>query len=186
MHICRCLDLGHNEIFWISVGELTSWLIETLGKHRVALTVVMYLLARGKATMSSCVHGVNFDLITLSVQTNRLGWDSFLEGRLSSHWLTVAAPLLWQWSQYLLPPAWGCLLISKLHNVINKQWVYRNSYIHFKGNDGLTMPEQHDINDRVAAYALINPDTLLPLHRSSSRWTLRHLAVIQHLIVSCG
>jgi hypothetical protein len=52
--------------------------------------------------------------------------------------------------------------MSKLHNVIHKQWVDRNSYIHFKGNDGLTMPEQHDIINRVVAYALIDPDTLLP------------------------
>jgi hypothetical protein len=27
------------------------------------------------------------------------------------------------------------------------------------------MPEQHDIIDRVVAYALIDPDTLLPRHR---------------------
>lgn len=39
-----------------------------------------------------------------------------------------------------------------------------NSYIHFTGIDGRTMPEQHDILDRVAAYALINSDTLLPRH----------------------
>ncbi len=108
------------------------------------------------------VHGANVGLVTLSVQTNRLGWDSFLEGCLSSHWLTVVAPLLWQQSQYLIPPVWGRLLISKLHNVIHKQWVYRNSYIHFKGNSGLTMLEQHDIINRVVAYALIDPDTLLP------------------------
>jgi hypothetical protein len=162
MHICRCLDPGHDKMFQILVGEPTSSLIETLGKHSIASTGEMYLLARGKATMSICVHGANVDLFTLSVQSNRLGWDSFLEGCLSSHWLIVAAPLLWQWSQYLLPPVWGCLLISKLHNVIHKQWVYRNSYIYLKGNDGLKMPEQHDIIGRVVAYGLIDPDTLLP------------------------
>jgi hypothetical protein len=37
--------------------------------------------------------------------------------------------------------------------------------IHFKGNGGLTMLEQHDIINRVAAYALIDPDTLLPRHQ---------------------
>jgi hypothetical protein len=162
INICRCFDPGHNEMFRILVGELTSWLIETLGKHSIALMVEMYLLARGEAKMSSCVHGANAGLVTLSVQINRLGWDSFLEGCLSFHWLTVAAPLLWQRFQYLLSPAWGRLIISKLHNIIHKQWVYRSFYIHFKGNDGLTMPEQHDIIDRVVAYALIDLDTLLP------------------------
>ncbi len=73
MHISRCLDPGCDEMFGILVGELTSWLIETLGKHSVALTVEMYLLARAEAKMSSCVHGANFNLVTLSVQTNRLG-----------------------------------------------------------------------------------------------------------------
>jgi hypothetical protein len=43
--------------------------------------------------------------------------------------------------------------------------VYKNPYIHFKGNDGLTMPEQHDIINRVVACTLINPDTLLPQHQ---------------------
>jgi hypothetical protein len=38
------------------------------------------------------------------------------------------------------------------------------AYIHFKGNNGLTMPQQHDIIDRVDAYVLVNPDTLLPRH----------------------
>jgi hypothetical protein len=72
MHICRCLDPGHDEMFWILVGELTSWFIETLGKRSVALMVEMYLLARGKARMSSCVHGANVNLVTLSVQTDHL------------------------------------------------------------------------------------------------------------------
>ena len=73
MHICRCLDPGRNEMFSILVGELTSWIIESLGEHSVASTVEMYLLARGEAKMSSCVHGANVGLVTLSVQTNRLG-----------------------------------------------------------------------------------------------------------------
>jgi hypothetical protein len=114
MHICWCLDLGHDELFHILVGDLTSWLIETLSERSVALTVGIYLLARSKAKMSSCVHGANLDLVTLSVLTDCLGWDSLFEGCLSSHWLTVATPLLQRRSQYLLPPAWGHLFTAKL------------------------------------------------------------------------
>jgi hypothetical protein len=37
--------------------------------------------------------------------------------------------------------------------------------IHYKGADGFTTPEQHDIFNRMEEYALIDPDTLLPKHQ---------------------
>jgi hypothetical protein len=42
--------------------------------------------------------------------------------------------------------------------------MYHNSYIHFKGKDGLTIPEHHDIINRVEGLALADPDMLLPWH----------------------
>ena len=46
-----------------------------------------------------------------------------------------------------------------------QQWIYHNSLIHFKVKDRLTIPEHHDIINRVESYALTDPDTLLPRHR---------------------
>jgi hypothetical protein len=94
--------------------------------------------------------------------SNRLGWDSLVEGRITTHWLKLVAPLHWRWSQYLLPMAWGCLFITKLHNVLHKQWVYRNSYIHYKGKEGWTMPQIQDVIGKVNKYSLLDPKTLLP------------------------
>jgi hypothetical protein len=112
----------------------------------------------------SCVHGANVNLVILSVQTNRLGWDNFLEGRLSSHWLTVAAPLFWQGygpntcyhlhgdaysllNCTMLSTSSGCTgtPISILREATG--WWCRSSMI------------------SSTAYMLINCDTLLPQHR---------------------
>ncbi len=41
-------------------------------------------------------------------------------------------------SRSLLPPSWRWQFINKLHNIIHKQWIYRNTFIHYRGTDGLT------------------------------------------------
>jgi hypothetical protein len=64
----------------------------------------------------------------------------------------------------LLPVSWGQQFISKLHNVIHQQWVYRNLVIHFKSKDRLTVPEHHEILNRIESYSLVDPDVLLPRH----------------------
>ena len=151
-------------MFWISVSELCSWVKETLGNTNVAATIEIYLLARGMVTMSSCVHGNNADLLTAASVSNFLGWDSFIKGRIVTQWQTVATPFLLRRSSVLLPSFWGRKLITKLHNIIHKQWIYRNSVIHFKGKDGWTLPEQHTIMSKVAKYSMIDPDTILPCH----------------------
>ncbi len=93
--------------------------------------------------MVDCVNGTNQDLHAVAATSDRLGYDSLLEGCISKLWLIVAAPLLLRPRQYLLPSAWGQQFINKLHNIIDKQWIYRNSVIHYHGKDGLTMPEHN-------------------------------------------
>ncbi len=42
--------------------------------------------------------------------------------------------------------------------------IYRNLVIHYPGQDGLIIPEHHDIINRVKAHSLKDPDRLLPRH----------------------
>lgn len=68
VHKCRCRDPGWDEMFRISVGELQTWLQDTLGEETVSATVGVYLLARGNITMASCIQGENPDLIAVAEQ----------------------------------------------------------------------------------------------------------------------
>jgi hypothetical protein len=49
--------------------------------------------------------------------------------------------------------------------MIHKQWIYRNTCIHYRGTDGFTMPEHNKIINRVEEYSLIDPKDLLPRHQ---------------------
>ena len=131
----------------------------------VSLMVQSYLLSRGEVTMVSCLHGNCNDLRHVAECSDHLGWVSLVEGWVSSHWLELVAPFLWRQLQYLLQKAWGRQFITKLHNVLHKQWIYQNLYIHHKGKDGWTMPQIQNIIAKVNGYSLLDPETLLPRHR---------------------
>jgi hypothetical protein len=153
-------------MFRILLKELSSWLIEMLGKHSVAATIKTYLLSQGEVLMADCIHGTSRDLIEAAAETDRLGWDSLLEGTISKQWLVVASSFLRRSNKFLLLPSWSHQLINKLHNIVHKQWIYRNTFIHYRGSDGLTLtlPEHHDIVNRVEEHAFTDPKSLLPRH----------------------
>ena len=153
-------------MFRTLVSKLTGWMIHTLGKNSIASTVEEYLLRRGRATMESCQHGTDNIFLSVCTKSDRLGWDSFVEGRITTHWLLVVAPHLSRGLRQVLPKSWGRMFITKLHNLVHKQWIFRNSMIHFRSTDGLTIPEHHKILDQMEHYALVDPKTLLPCHRS--------------------
>ena len=120
MHICRCQDHGRTSMFHTSVKELTTWLILTLGEHCVATTIKQYLMSHEEMRMVDCVNGTNQDLRTVAAASDRLGYDSLLEGCIFKLWLILAALLLLKPRQYLLPSAWVRQFINKLHNIIHK------------------------------------------------------------------
>ncbi len=111
MHICRCHEAGRDCMFHISVKELSTWL-STLGDQQVAATVEKYLLACGKSQMIDCVYGTNQDWQAAAADNDQLGWDSRLEGRISSRWLAVAAPFLLETRQKCFPRCGGQSLLT--------------------------------------------------------------------------
>jgi hypothetical protein len=62
MYICHCKDPGHNGLFHITVKELYTWMVDTLGNYAVASMVEAYLIARGDIAMLSLMHGTSMDM----------------------------------------------------------------------------------------------------------------------------
>jgi hypothetical protein len=99
--------------------------------------------------MENCFHGNNQEMLLVAKASDHLGWDSFVEGRIATQWLPTVTPLIARTSPRLLAKLWGRQLIIKLHNIIHAQWVYQNSVIHYKGKDRFTIPDHHDILNRM-------------------------------------
>ena len=124
-----------------------------------------YLLAQDTKLMIDCLHIDNNSYRLLAEATDRLRWDSFLEGRISTVWLDVMKPQLMDGNTYLSPQRWGRQLIEQLLQITHKQWIFRNSRLYYKKLDGLTALEHHKIFEKMEELMHTDPDELLPRHR---------------------
>ena len=104
-------------------------------------------------------------LETLATVQDRLGWDNFIEGRIGKVFLSYVQPHLSGRRRRLSPQRWGTTFITHIISLTHKQWLFRNSHVHFKKLDGLT-PAQHDeIFQRVQNLLWTDPAELLDRHK---------------------
>ena len=83
LHITTCYDEGRSILFNQMVDELEEWLLSKFTPLRLTESICLYLRGRNKVTMTRlCPHGSPYHHLALI--HDRLGWHSFLEGRISS------------------------------------------------------------------------------------------------------
>ena len=133
--------------------------------------VSTYLMAQGELTFEETVHNVNGALVESDVagqlihETDRLGWDCLLEGRVSAQWIAYAKYWLTQTSNPMSPEGWTRRLMDRLLRITHQQWIYRNYKVHFRGRGGLTLKEHDEIFDKMGELMYTDPDELLPQHQ---------------------
>ena len=165
MHITRCSCPGRQAMLQHSVRSVADFMA-TSGMDLVLVEMVAtYLLAQGSKAMIDClsVKGIGYD--SVAEATDRLRWDSFVEGRIAKEWLVVVKPMLLDCGSSLPVESWGRMFIEKLLQLTHKQWIFRNSRKHFKRVGGLTEQEHQDIFARLEELMWIDPSELLPRHR---------------------
>jgi len=97
--------------------------------------------------------------------TDQLGWDNFVEGRISKVFLEAVKPDLAGKRYRMKPERWCKTLICKLLELTHKQWLFRNSHVHYKKLDGLTLAQHDQIFKKVMKPMWTDPSDLLTKHR---------------------
>ena len=162
-HITRCPDPGRRAMWEYSVAEMSDWLARTVTDIPFRYMISTYLLSQGSKQMIECSQRVPH-LQDIARHHDRLGWDNFVEGRISTHYLTNIKSSLPQRSR-LTPTSWAKKFVQKLIIGTHKQWLYRNAHVHYKKLDGLTEADQTLIFTRVEELLHTDPLDLLPSHR---------------------
>src|SRR6056300_980715 len=90
-----------------------------------------------------------------------MGWDNFLEGRISTLFLEVVSSDLNLTKKGLTPSRWGTKFIQHLLALTHKQWLFRNSHVHYKKLDGMTADQHDAIFARVCDLMWTDPRELL-------------------------
>ena len=82
-HINHCWDNGHTDMFEHSVQDLVTWMSHHYTDHRINTHHRNILLRRGEVTMTDCLT-LPSAFTLLAEYQDKLGWDNFLEGRITS------------------------------------------------------------------------------------------------------
>ena len=148
-----------------SIDDLVRWMCTTPVEHNLVHMIEKYLLAQDTLTWSDCLRGNSPLLSVLADVQDKLGWDNFVAGRLSTVFLEAVSPYFTDPKARMNPTKWCQTLQSKLLQLTHKQWLFRNAHVHYKKLDGLTQTQHEEILARVDELMWTDPCELLDNHK---------------------
>jgi hypothetical protein len=123
------------------------------------------LLAQGTKTMTSLLRQ-DSKYIEYAREHDRLGWDNFLEGRVSNTLFQLQHDNLARAGSNWRIKTWAKKFVQHLLEITHRQWSYRNAKVHLKKVEGRTEQEHDKIMQEVRQMMLVDPSELLPEHRA--------------------
>jgi hypothetical protein len=101
---------------------------------------------------------------SLATLHDRLGWRSFLEGRISTVLVQEMHFHLSDTPSLISAVDWAKKLVNFLFRITHRQWSFRNSVVHFKV-EGRSPAQHKEIIREFNELLEIDPKTLLPKYR---------------------
>ena len=163
-HITRCLDPGRSITFIKNVNSIKDWLTTQKTGPQITSCITQYLLAGGRTSMTAITRNMPA-LQSLANHHDRLGWDSFLEGRICCKWVKLRHQEIEATNLRTTADFWACGLMSRLLQLTHAQWTYCNHTVHFK-HEGLASTQHDTIISRMKDLWDTDPEALLPEHRA--------------------
>ena len=136
--------------------------------------LVPYLRERGKVQMSdllpSAMQGVLHQLMNryakIAKVQNILGWDCLMEGRILSILMQHQHEHIRNMQNQMTTKRWVEGMIQQLTGVVHRQWVHRNTLVHFQRQGGVSRNQFDALVRRVEELVVIEPDEMLEGDRS--------------------
>ena len=168
-HIALCPDKDRTTLYHRSVSDLIEWMTAVETSPVLARMIGQYLTARNSRTMSEILLEVEHDPIETQVllaeDHDKLGWQNFIEGRISKLYLEVQQTHYRSIENCRRSAAtWAQTLIEKLIKIIHNQWTWRNEKLHFRRYPGAeTAFEYEQTMERIMnQLEMTDPEDLLP------------------------
>jgi hypothetical protein len=164
-HVTTCPDPGRVAMFHESVLSMVEWLSDTDMEDELALGLLDYLLAQGTKPLRSLLRP-NSKYQQYAAEHDRLGWDNFLEGRVSQTLFQLQQDNLVRAGSSWRIQTWAKKFVQHLLEITHRQWSYRNAKVHLKKAEGRTAQEHEAVMGEVRQMMLVDPSELLPEHRA--------------------
>jgi hypothetical protein len=115
-------------------------------------------------------------------EQNRIGWDSTLEGRISSKWRHIQYVYQCETSDRKTPASWAAGVVKALLELTHGMWTARNDVLHVRDRQGLQRAEALALQQRLATLRLTPREDLLVRDRRLLRPS--YLALLDTLRIS--
>ena len=161
-HITRCSDPDRIASLELSVDALEKWMDDNDTCQSLQGFVINYLKGRGLVSMTELVELEDDpDIHSFAQVHDELGWDNFVEGRISKSLVNLQSAYLSSIETNVRLPTWASGFMRQLLILTHQQWLYRNAIVHYK-EDGRSLPQHEEILRTVESLIHTNVDDLPP------------------------
>ena len=161
-HITRCSDPNRIASLEHSVDALEKWMDDNDTCYTLQNCVTNYLKGRGHVSMTELVELEDDpDVHSFAHVHDELGWDNFVEGRISKSLVNLQSAYLSSIETNVRISSWASGFMRQLLILTHQQWLYRNAVVHYK-EDGRSLPQHKEILRTVESLIHTDVDDLLP------------------------
>lgn len=128
-HLNLCPDAGRTQLFREGVDELQQWMDRTPTHHELAEWIPRYVGNRGRVLFTA-LGPLSYDMQCIAEEQDDIGWDKFLEGRITRRIGLLQEVFLQESPTKLTLRRWMSQFITRLLNISHSQWIYRNITLH--------------------------------------------------------
>ena len=163
-HITRCSDPGRLASLRAAVDDLSEWMEENDTDPYLQYLIEEYLLGHGELDMCDIIDGQPVYIAFAEIH-DILGWDNFVEGRISKRLVHLQAQYLSTIQTFVQPSSWASGLMRQLLLLTHQQWLYRNCTVHYKA-EGRSLQQHEQILRKVTTLLHTDEDMLMPEDRN--------------------
>ena len=130
--ILTCPNKDRTRLLVETTEDLSMWLNqEHLTDPELAYWIPKYIMMRGNKPFAS-LGAMSPRIKALAISQDKIGWQVFMEGCISTHFFFIQCYHLALLGSYLNSSNWTKSLISKLLHITHLQWIYQNFTLHNK------------------------------------------------------
>ncbi len=131
-HILTCPNKDRTRLLVETTEDLSMWLSqEHLTDLELAYWIPKYIMMQGDKPFAS-LDVMSPRMKALAISQDKIGWQTFMEGCISTHFYFIQHYHLALSGSYLNGSDWTKSLISKLLHITHLQWIYQNFTLHDK------------------------------------------------------
>ena len=170
-HVTRCEDPARVITFDKLINALAKWMHESGTEPNLLVMITTYLRRRGKRGMESVLTDMQTCLLSyfgrdrlelLAKAQDRIGWDCMTEGRIPKHFVVHQRGRLARTETRMTAKTWARLFITKLLQIMHKQWLLWNAKIHIKRKGDMNEEDHNKLLKQIDKLLWTDPEHLLP------------------------